>query len=281
MTASTWHTLNDGTTLPRIGFGTWPLRGAAGRDVVLSALATGYRLIDSAERYENEGLVGAAVRASGLPREEVRVTSKIRGTHQRADRTRETVEETLFRTGLDYLDLMLIHWPLPRKDRYSETFGALLQAKEDGLVRSVGVSNFLPEHLDRLVRDHGVAPSVNQVELHPFLPQVAQVAADQERGVLTQAWSPLGRAGDLLQNATIEAIANAHGATAGQVVLAWEMARGVLPLPKAGSAERQRENLGAVELAGALTPDQIQAITDLGDGERVNPDQDPATWEEW
>ncbi|WP_246071855.1 aldo/keto reductase [Miniimonas arenae] len=276
-----WHTLNDGTTLPPIGFGTWPLRGVEARDVVAAAIGHGYRLIDSAERYENEGGVGAGLRTSGVPREGLRFTTKIRGDHQEAGATRQTVEESLFRTGLDYLDLVLIHWPLPRLDKYSEVFGALLQAKADGLVRSVGVSNFLPEHLDRLVADHGVAPSVNQIELHPYLPQVDQLAADGERGVRTEAWSPLGRAGDLLEDPVICAIARAHDVGPGTVVLDWEIARGVVPLPKASSAERRLANLAALDLAPLLSADDLAAITALGRGQRVNPDQDPATWEEF
>lgn len=273
--------MNDGTTLPRIGFGTWPLRGAAGRDVVAAAIDAGYRLIDSAERYENEGAVGAAVRESGIPREEFRITSKVRGDHHDALAARQTVEESLFRTGLDYLDLMLIHWPLPRLDKYSEVFGALLEAKAAGLVRSVGVSNFLTPHLDRLIADHGVAPSINQIELHPFLPQVEQLAADQERGVLTEAWSPLGRTGQILTEPVVTAIAAAHDTDPGQVVLAWEVARGVVPLPKAASSQRQLANLGAVELAGQLTSKEISQLTGLGNGQRVNPKQDPASWEEF
>jgi len=278
---TTWRTLNDGTTLPPIGFGTYPLRGEAGREAVVRAIGNGYRLIDSAERYDNEGAVGAAVRTSGVPREELRVTSKVRGDHQSARGARETVEETLFRMGLDYIDLMLIHWPLPRIDKYSEVFGTLLELKREGLVRSVGVSNFLAEHIDRLIADHGVAPSVNQIELHPFLAQIDQVEANAARGVVTEAWSPLGRAGDLLEQPTIVEIARAHSTSPGQIVLAWEISRGIVPLPKAASDERQLENLAAFELAPRLTPGEVEAITALGPLQRVNPQQDPATWEEW
>ena len=274
------YTLNDSTTLPPIGLGTYRLRGVPGRDAVLSAIAAGYRLIDTAEIYDNEGAIGAAVHECGVPRGELRIATKIRGRHQHAGSTRHTLEESLFRTGLDYLDLVLVHWPLPRRATFSECFGALLQAKEDGLVRSVGVSNFLPEHLDQLIADHGVAPSVNQVELHPLFPQVAQVEANNARGVRTQAWSPLMRGGELFTRPELAAIAQTHEATPSQVVLAWEIARGVVPLPKSATSSRQQENLQAVALAAQLTPQEIEAVNSLGTGTRIHPEQDPATWEE-
>lgn len=276
-----WYTLGDATTLPPMGLGTYRLRGSSGRDAALSAIAAGYRLVDSAESYDNEGAMGAAVRECGVPRSELRIATKIRGRHQHAASARHTVEESLFRTGLDYLDLVLVHWPLPRQGTYSECFGALLQAKEDGLVRSVGVSNFLPEHLDRLIADHGVAPSVNQVELHPLLPQEAQVAADAARGVRTLAWSPIMRGGELFTRPELTTIAQAHGATPGQVVLAWEIARGVVPIPKSATPSRQQENLGALALAPELTPLEIERVTAMGSGVRIHPEQDPATWEEF
>lgn len=274
-------TAHAGLTLPVLGFGTYRLRGRGGEAAVERAIAAGYRLLDSACNYENEGIVGAAVRASdrhGVPRQALIVTSKLPGRHHEHDAALATIEESVARAGLDRIDLYLIHWPNPQRDRYVEAWQALIEAKERGLVGAIGVCNFLPEHLERLQTETGVLPEVNQIELHPYFPQEEQLAYDREHGIITQAWSPLGRGNDVLERPELAEIAAAHDATPGQVALAWAIARGAVPLPKAASAERQRENLGALGLE--LSDDDIAAITALGRSDGRLGDQDPAVYEE-
>ncbi|MBO1769913.1 aldo/keto reductase [Agrococcus sp. TF02-05] len=270
-------TAHSGLTLPVLGFGTYKLKGRAGTDAIARAIEQGYTLLDSAFNYENEGTVGAAVRASGR-RDELIVTSKLPGRHHERGAALATIEESVARTGLERIDLYLIHWPNPRRDEYVDAWGALIEAKERGLVGAIGVCNFLPEHLERLRVEAGVVPEVNQIELHPYFPQEEQLAYDREHGIITQAWSPLGRGNDLLERGEIVEIADAHGATPAQVVLAWGIARGAVPLPKAASPERQRENLGALDVA--LADAEIAAITALGRPDGRLADQDPATYEE-
>ena len=273
------RTAHTGFTLPVLGFGTYKLKGADGVAAVSAAIDAGYTLLDSAFNYENEGTVGRAVRTSGHNRDGLIVTSKLPGRHHAYDQAVETIEESVYRTGLARIDLYLIHWPNPRVDQYVEAWRALIDAKERGLVRAIGVSNFLPEHLERLEAETGVLPEVNQIELHPYFPQVDQLAYDTERGIITEAWSPLGRGTELLAEPVLGRIAAAHGATPGQVVLAWTVARGAVPIPKATSAARQQENLGAVALA--LSADEIAEITALGRPDGRTSDQDPAVYEEF
>ena len=274
-------TAHSGLTLPVLGFGTYRLKGQTGSAAIERAIEGGYRLLDSAFNYENEGSVGAAARAThhhGVDRRDLIVTSKLPGRHHAHDAAIATIEESVARTGLASLDLYLIHWPNPRIGQYVEAWGALVEAKERGLVGAIGVCNFLPEHLERLRSETGVLPEVNQIELHPYFPQEEQLAFDLEHGIITQAWSPLGRGNDILDRPEIAEIAAAHEATAGQVVLAWAIARGAVPLPKAASVERQRENLGAVDVT--LTDDEVAAITALGRPDGRLADQDPRVHEE-
>lgn len=273
------RTAHDGLTLPAIGFGTYKLNGSDGADTIARAIDTGYTLLDSAFNYENEGAVGQGVRRSGVERERLIVTSKLPGRHQAHDEAVTTIEESVYRTGLDYLDLYLIHWPNPKTGLYVQAWEAMIEAKKKGLVRAIGVCNFLPEHLNRLQEETGVLPEVNQIELHPYFPQEEQVTFDQERGIITEGWSPLGRGNDLLENPVLAPIARAHDATPGQVVLAWAVARGVVPIPKASSPQRQTDNLAAAEIA--LTADEIATITALGRPDGRLADQDPATYEEF
>ncbi|MBM7820943.1 diketogulonate reductase-like aldo/keto reductase [Cellulosimicrobium cellulans] len=268
----------DGTTIPAIGFGTYRLGGEEGADSIARAIDAGYRLVDSAFSYENEGAVGAAVRRADVPRDDVIVTSKLPGRHQAHDDAVRTVEESLFRTGLDRIDLYLIHWPNPRVGRYVEAYEALVECRERGLIRHVGVSNFLPEHLDAVIAATGVTPLVNQVELHPYFPQAAQRAADAERGVVTEAWSPVGRASDLLRDPVVTAVAAAHGVSPVQAILRWHVQLGVVPLPKASSPERQRENLDVFSFE--LTTHEMNALTGLARTDGRTNDQDPAVYEE-
>lgn len=270
-------TAHSGLELPVLGFGTYKLKGRAGADAIGRAIEQGYTLLDSAFNYENEGTVGAAVRASGR-RDDLIITSKLPGRHHERDAALATIEESVARTGLARLDLYLIHWPNPRVGKYVDAWGALIEAKERGLVAAIGVCNFLPEHLERLHAETGVLPEVNQIELHPYFPQEEQLAYDREHGIITQAWSPLGRRNDLLERGEVVEIARAHGATPAQVLLAWAIARGAVPLPKAASPERQRENLGALDVA--LADDEVAAITALGRPDGRLGGQDPASYEE-
>ena len=272
------YELNDGNRLPRVGFGTYPLRHEAGVSAMVRALDNGYRLIDSAVNYENEVDVGDAVCSSGLPREEIQVTTKVPGRFHAHEEAVRSVEDSLRRMRLDVLDLVLIHWPNPSRGLYVEAWEALVECRERGLVRSIGVSNFTEEHLGRIIDATGVTPAVNQVEIHPRFPQEELVAAHERLGIVTQSWSPLGKGSVDLDAEPIAAAAAAHGVSAGQVVLRWHVQRGLLPLPKSESTERQRENL---DLFGfALSEAEMAALTAMGvaDGRRF--DGDPDTHEE-
>jgi len=273
------HTLNDGTTLPAVGLGTYALRGIPGAEGMAEALREGYRLLDSAVNYENEGAVGKAVRMSGVPREQIRVTSKLPGRHHKKPNVTWAIEESLLRSGLDYLDLYLIHWPNPSQQLFVEAWEGMIEARERGLVRSIGVSNFLPEHLDQLIEKTGVAPSVNQIELHPYFNQPEQRAADKARGILTEAWTPIGKGTGLLAEPAVVAAASKHNRSPAQVVLRWHLQLGVLPIPKSATPSRRRENL---ELAGfALDEADMAAINALSRPDGRLFDGDPRTHEEF
>jgi diketogulonate reductase-like aldo/keto reductase len=271
--------LNDGTTLPAIGLGTYRLNGRAGVDSMVSAIKAGYRLLDSAFNYENEGALGEAIRRAGVPRDQLRVTSKLPGRHHRFDEAIYTIEESLFRAQLDYYDLYLIHWPNPSQGLYVEAWRALIAAKERGLVRSIGVCNFLPEHLEKIIGETGVTPSVNQVELHPYFPQPEQRRWDKEHGIVTESWSPLGRANALLKDAVIRKIAERLGKSIPQIILRWHVQLGAIPLPKAASEARQAENLSIFDFE--LGSDEMDAITSLARPDGRTFDQDPARYEEF
>lgn len=272
-------TLNDGLTLPAIGFGTYQLNGAAGVNSIVSAIDTGYRLLDSAFNYENEGALGEAIRRSSVPREQLRITSKLPGRHHSYDEALTTIQESLYRAGLDYYDLYLIHWPNPSKDLYFEAWRALIDAKKWGLIRSIGVCNFLPEHLERIIGETGVTPSVNQVELHPYFSQEKQRAWDQEHGIVTESWSPLGRANHLLHDESIKKIAENHHKSIPQIILRWHFQLGALPLPKSSSPKRQLENLSLFDFA--LSEAEMQTIGALSRPDGRTFDQDPSRYEEF
>ncbi|WP_172196163.1 aldo/keto reductase [Saccharibacillus qingshengii] len=274
-------TLNDGLDLPAIGLGTYSLNGFSGVESIKSGIEEGYRLIDSAFNYENEGAVGRAVREASVPREQLRICSKLPGRHHEFDKALRTIEESLLRTGLDYFDLYIIHWPNPEQGKYVEAWQALIEAKKRGYVRSIGVSNFLPEHLDRIVAETGAAPSLNQVELHPYFDQAVQREANAKYGTVTESWSPLGRGkGDgVLEDSEVQAIAAAHGKTPTQVILRWHTQLGAVPIPKAGSREHQRENLDLFDFE--LTNEQMKTISAFSQGGRRLWNQDPAEYEEF
>lgn len=273
------RTLLDGTTLPELGLGTYNLRGTAGAEAVAAAIRSGYRLLDTAYNYENEGAVGAGIAASGVDRDQLRVTSKLPGRYHRYDQAVEAVQESLYRAGVDCFDLYLIHWPNPKQGLYTEAWQALIDLQEAGLLRSIGVSNFLPEHLDRLHRETGVMPSVNQIEIHPWFPQEDQLSAHAERGIAVQAWSPVGRNPQLQQEPVIRGIAEELGRSPVQTILRWHIQRGTIPLPKSADPARQRENLAVYDFE--LSEDQMERITGLGRPDGRLAGQDPAVYEEF
>ena len=235
--------------MPALGLGTYGLRGIEGAAMVETALDEGYRLIDTAVNYENEGAVGAAVRAADEPRDDIFVTSKLPGRHHSEHKAVVSVEESLMRMGLDHLDLYLIHWPLPQLDRYVEAWQGLIRARDKGLVRHIGVSNFNAEHLERLFAETSVMPEVNQIEIHPYFPQDALVKFNKDHGIITQAWSPLGRGSDLLTEPVLLDMAASHGMSPAQIVLRWHVERGIVPIPKSSSPQRLAENLDVLDFA--------------------------------
>jgi diketogulonate reductase-like aldo/keto reductase len=272
-------TLNDGLTLPVIGLGTYNLKGSMGVNAITSAINIGYRLIDSAYNYENEGTVGEAVRRSSVPRQELLITSKLPGRYQSYELAITAIQESLYRAHLDYYDLYLIHWPNPKQDKYVEAWQALIDAKKWGFIRSIGVCNFLPEHLERLEKETGVKPSINQIELHPFFNQEQQRKYHQEHQIITESWSPLGRANAVLENETIKEIAKRHQKTVSQIILRWHYQLGAISIPKSASPERQLENLSIFDFS--LDKSEMQMINGLTrfDGRLQN--QDPAIYEEF
>jgi diketogulonate reductase-like aldo/keto reductase len=268
------YTLNDGTTLPAIGFGTYPLKGEDGVAAIQGALEAGYRLIDTAVNYENESDVGEALRRSGLPREDVQVTSKLPGRHHAYDDAVASVRGSLERLGLDHIDLHLIHWPNPSVDKYVEAWQALVDLQKEGLVRSIGVSNFTEAHLARIIDATGVTPAVNQIELHPRFPQAGMREVNERLGIRTEAWSPMGKRNAPLEEDPVTSAAGRLGVTPGQVILRWHVQLGSLPIPKSSDPERQRQNLDVFGFE--LTEDEVEAISGLGraDGRLFGGDPD-------
>ncbi|MCM3455027.1 aldo/keto reductase [Heyndrickxia oleronia] len=272
-------TLNDGLVLPTIGFGTYKLNGNEGANAIKSAIDVGYRLIDSAYNYENEGTVGEAVRRSSVPRQELIITSKLPGRYHTYDKAVTTIQESLYRANLDYYDLYLIHWPNPKQDHYVEAWQALIDAKKWGFIRSIGVCNFLPEHIERLEKETGVLPSINQIELHPFFNQESQRTFHQEKNIITESWSPIARANLLLENETIKQIAEQHNKTVSQVILRWHVQLGAIPIPKSASPIRQLENISIFDFS--LDDAEMKRINELTQPDGRMKNQDPATYEEF
>lgn len=268
------YDLNDGTELPAVGFGTVGLQGADGLEAILGAVGAGYRLLDTAVNYGNEMTVGEAVRRSGVPRAEFRVTSKLPGRHHAYDDAIVSTHESIGRLGLEQIDLHLIHWPNPKRDQYTEAWRALVDLQRDGLVVSIGVSNFTAEHLDRIMDTSGVVPAVNQIEMHPYFPQEELRAVHDSLGIRTVAWSPLAKAKALFEEEPVRRAAEAHGVTPAQAVLRWHFQLGSVPIPKSTVPEHQ---LGNADIFGfELSEDEMDAITALGreDGRLFGGDPD-------
>jgi len=258
--------LNDGTTLPEIGFGTYPLRGDEGYRAVRSALDAGYRLIDSAVNYGNEEEVGRAIRDwlrdTGTDRDEVVVQTKLPGRHHGFEAALASGRESAATMGLDRIDVLLIHWPNPSVDKYREAWRALVELREQGLVRTVGTSNFTAQHLAAIIDDTGVTPAINQIELHPYFPQQDMRDEHARLGIVTQAWSPLGKASAPYEEPAVLDAAKRHGVTPAQVILRWHRELRSVPLPKSARPERQAENLNIFGFE--LSEDEVAAISALG-----------------
>lgn len=278
MTAPATHILNDGSMLPAVGFGTYPLKDEDGIRAIVSAIDAGYRLLDTAVNYENETEVGEAIRRSGVDRDELVVQTKIPGRDHEYAKAIASVEASLERLGLERLDVGLIHWPNPSRGLYLEAYRALVECQRRGLVGSVGVSNFTEQHLVDVIDATGVLPVVNQIELHPLFPQVGMRRVHERLGVRTEAWSPLGQRNAPFDADPVADAAAAHGVTPAQVVLRWQLQLGVVPLPKSADPDRQRANL---DLFGfALTQAELDAVSGLARHDGRLFDGDPETHEE-
>ncbi|GGV77287.1 oxidoreductase [Streptomyces thermoviolaceus subsp. thermoviolaceus] len=263
-------TLNNGVEMPQLGFGVWQVPDDEAERTVVTALEAGYRSIDTAAIYGNEAGTGRAIAASGLPREDIFVTTKLWNSEQGYDSTLRAFDASLAKLGLDYVDLYLIHWPLPAKDRYIDTYKAFEKLYADGRIKAIGVSNFLPEHLQRLISETSVVPAVNQIELHPHLQQEAARKAHAERGIATEAWSPLGQGKGLLEVPAIVAIAQKHGRTPAQVVLRWHLQLGNIVIPKSVTPSRIKENIEVFDFS--LDDEDLAAIAALNEDRRLGPD---------
>jgi 2,5-diketo-D-gluconate reductase A len=263
--------LSDGHTIPQVGYGVYKVPRDRTADAVATAIDVGYRHIDTATLYANEAEVGEGIRRSEVPREEIFVTTKVWNSDQGFDSTLRAFDTSMDLLGLDYLDLYLIHWPAPAQDRYVDTWRALERISADGRVRSIGVSNFHPHHLKRLFAETQTVPVVNQIELHPWLPQHATRAFHEAHGIRTEAWSPLAR-GRVLGNPTLDAIADKHGVSAAQVVLRWHVHLGNVVIPKSVTPERIAAN---IDIFGFdLDESDLASIATLESGERTGRDPD-------
>jgi diketogulonate reductase-like aldo/keto reductase len=262
-------TLNSGHSIPQLGFGVFQVPAAETEAAVTTALEAGYRHIDTATIYDNEAAVGNALASSSVPREDLFVTTKVWNTDQGRERTRRAFERSLARLRLEYLDLYLIHWPAPARDLYVETWATLVELQREGAVRSIGVSNFEPEHLALLAEASDVVPAVNQIELHPYLQQQRLREVNRSRGIATEAWSPLAQGG-VLRDEVLRGIAERHGVDVARVALAWNLQQGDVVLTKSVTPERIRGNLEVLELR--LGDEELAAIAELDRGGRVGPD---------
>jgi 2,5-diketo-D-gluconate reductase A len=261
---------HDGRSIPQIGLGVWRTPEESAAQVVAAAIRAGYRHVDTAKVYGNEAGVGAGIRDGGVPRSEVFLTTKVWNDDQGYDATLRAFEASLSRLGTDYADLYLIHWPAPRQDRYVETWKALVRLKQEGRARSIGVSNFTAEHLERIIGETGEKPVLNQVEIHPDFPQRDLRAAHARLGIVTESWSPLGR-GELLGNPVLAEVARKHGRTPAQVVIRWHLDEGLVVIPKTVNPARLTENLAVFDFT--LDADDKTRIATLERADaRLGPD---------
>jgi 2,5-diketo-D-gluconate reductase A len=265
--------LNDGHSIPQLGLGTWPMSDAQAAEAVPTALEMGYRQVDTAAKYENEVGVGRGLAASNVPRGELYVVTKLRGSEQGYESAMTALQRSLERLGLEYVDLYLIHWPLPRIDKYVDSYRAMVEQKAQGLIRSIGVSNFKRAHLRRLIDKVGVVPAVNQIQLSPATAQRELRAFHDEIGVVTQAWSPLGRQHRLIGDPVVGALAEEYGRDPAQIILRWEVQQGLVTIPKSTDPERQRINASVFDFELSDDAMERMAALDLGDQAAADSDR--------
>jgi 2,5-diketo-D-gluconate reductase A len=267
--------LNTGATIPQVGLGTWPLDDAQAADAVAAGIEAGYRHVDTATRYGNEAGVGEGIRRSGIDREELFVTTKLDGQFQGSDRAIDGIRAALERLGTSYVDLLLIHWPLPQRDEYVSTWRTFEKLHADGLARAIGVSNFKPAHLDRLIAETSVVPAVNQIQISPAITRLEQRAYDDAHGIVTQSWSPLGGGSgvrSLLSEPVIVEVADRLGRTPAQVVLRWHVQQGLVVIPKSSDPARLAQNLDLFSFE--LSPDDMASLATLDEGPDAGVDSD-------
>jgi 2,5-diketo-D-gluconate reductase A len=264
--------LNDGHKIPQLGLGTWPLNDVQVADAVVEALSQGYRHIDTAVKYGNEKGVGEGIRKSGVDRKELFITTKLDGEFQGAGRAVEGLDGSLQRLGLEYVDLLLIHWPLPRRGEFISTWKTFEELQASGKVRSIGVSNFKPAHLDQLFRETDVVPAVNQIQVSPSIPRPAARAYNERHGIVTESYSPLGASSDLLNAPVLASIGEKYGKTPGQVVLRWHVQHGLVAIPKTANPQRMKENLDVFDFD--LDQDDLSKLQTLDAGPDAGVDSD-------
>ena len=272
MTRAPLIELNDGHKIPQLGLGTWPLNDAQVADAVVEAVSHGYRHIDTAVKYGNEKGVGNGIRTSGVDRGELFITTKLDGEYQGSGRAVAGLEGSLERLGLDYVDLLLIHWPLPRRDEFVSTWRTFEELQASGKARSIGVSNFKPAHLDRLFRETDVVPAVNQIQLSPSVPRSAARAFNERNGIVTESYSALGASSDLLNAPVLATVGEKYGKTPGQVVLRWHVQQGLVAIPKTANPQRMKENLDVFDFE--LDQDDLTTLQTLDGGPDAGVDSD-------
>lgn len=264
--------LNDGHSIPQVGLGTASLNDETVASVIVTAIEAGYRHIDTAYRYGNQRGVGKGVKASGIAREELFITTKLDGEFQGNDRAIAGLDECLKQLDMDYVDLLLIHWPLPQRNEYISTWKTFEKLRESGKVRSIGVSNFKPAHLERLLAETTVRPVANQIQLSPRITRTDHVEYDRAHDIVTVAWSPLGQGKDLLNEPILASIGAKYGKTPAQVVLRWNIELGIVTIPRSSNPARLAQNLDIFDFS--LTPDEVAAISALDDGSEKRADSD-------
>jgi len=265
-------TLNDGHTAPQLGFGVWQIDDSVATASVAKAIQTGYRSVDTAAIYGNEKGTGEGLRRGGVSRGEIFLTTKLWNADQGFDSTLRAFDKSLKLLGTDYVDMYLIHWPMPAKGTYVDTFKAMIRLRDEGRIRSVGVSNFNPAHIDHLIAETGVTPVVNQIELHPDFQQNDVAKHNREKNVITEAWSPLGQGGDLLKNPTLAQIARTHGKSVAQVILRWHLQTGHMVIPKSQTPARIEENFDVFDFL--LSTADMRKVAALDAGNRIGPNPD-------